>query len=88
MADYCVKCGRPLTDPRSKQARVGTKCIRVYGSQQRRIQNPQYSAWLDRKTKADVEYIAAKVRAEAEFERARSAYVEARAMWKHLRARR
>ena len=37
MADRCVKCGRPLTDPRSRRARVGTKCIRIYGSQQRGI---------------------------------------------------
>lgn len=88
MADNCVKCGRPLTDPRSRQARVGTKCIRIYGSQQRRIPNPQYSAWIDRKTKADVAYVTEKVQADAEYARAKTAYDEALAKWKLVRARR
>ncbi|MET0915799.1 MAG: DUF6011 domain-containing protein [Jiangellaceae bacterium] len=86
MADNCVKCGRPLTDPRSRQARVGTKCIRIYGSQQRKIPNPRHAAWIDRKTKADAAYIAEKVRADAEYARARSAYDQARAEWIRVRS--
>jgi hypothetical protein len=86
LADNCVKCGRPLTDPRSRQARVGTKCIRIYGSQQRKIPNPRHAAWIARKTKADTAYIAEKVRADAEYARARTAYDEARAEWMRVRS--
>lgn len=86
LADNCVKCGRPLTDPRSRQARVGTKCIRVYGSQQRKIPNPQHAAWIAKKTKAEVTYTAAKVRADAEYARAMSAYEEARTEWARIRS--
>jgi hypothetical protein len=86
LADNCVKCGRPLTDPRSRQARVGTKCIRIYGSQQRKIPNPRHAAWIDRKAKADAAYIAEKVRADAEYARAKTAYDHARAEWIRVRS--
>jgi hypothetical protein len=86
LADNCVKCGRPLTDPRSRQARVGTKCIRIYGSQQRRVPNPRHAAWIDRKTKAETAYIAEKVRADAEYVRAKTAHDEARAEWTRVRS--
>ncbi len=88
LADNCVKCGRALTDPRSRQARVGTKCIRIYGSQQRRVSNPQHAAWIDRRTKADVAYVAEKVLADAEFAHAKAAYDAARAEWARVRAAR
>lgn len=88
LADNCVKCGRPLTDPRSRQARVGTKCIRIYGSQQRKIPNPRHAAWTDKKAKAEVAYIEDKVRADAEYARAKAAYDEARAEWARVRSRR
>ena len=74
MADRCIKCGRPLTDPRSRRARVGTKCIRIYGSQQRRIPNPSYDTWLQRKSQADATYTSMKAQAEADFTRAKEAY--------------
>jgi len=64
MADNCVKCGRPLTDPSSRLARVGTKCIKIYGSQQRRIPNPAHSVWLFKKNKNQVSYIAQKAHVE------------------------
>ena len=67
---------------------MGTKCVRIYGSQQRRIPNPAHAAWIDRKTKADVAYIAEKVRADAEFARAMAAYEEARAKWTRVRSAR
>jgi hypothetical protein len=86
MADNCIKCGRPLTDPRSRRARVGTKCIRVYGSQQRRIPNPAHQRWLDKKTKADVEFIADKARADAELARAKAAYDVALSDWIRVRS--
>ncbi|WP_447646180.1 DUF6011 domain-containing protein [Nocardioides zeae] len=87
MAHRCVKCGRPLTDPRSQRARVGTKCIRIYGSQQRRIVNPARADWLAKKTKAEVDYLAAKVRAEADFARAMEAYETAKLDWLNARSR-
>lgn len=86
LADNCIKCGRPLTDPRSRLARVGTRCIQIYGSQQRQVPNPAYSVWLAHKTKADTDYIAAKVRADAEFTRAMAAYEHAKAEWRRARS--
>lgn len=88
MADRCVKCGRPLTNPQSRRARVGTKCIQIYGSQQRRIRNPQHATWIKNKTRSDVAYVAEKARAEAEFARAKATYDEARATWKQIRTKR
>ena len=78
LADYCVKCGRALTDPRSRRARVGTKCIRIYGSQQRRIPNPEHAAWIEKKANADVAYSARKVQADTEFARAKPGSTDGR----------
>lgn len=88
LADRCIKCGRPLTDPRSRRARVGTKCIRIWGSQQRRIPNPEHERWVEKKTRADVAYLAEKARVDAEFDRAKTAYDEALAAWMRVRSRR
>lgn len=88
MADNCIKCGRSLTDPRSRQARVGTKCIKVYGTQERRIPNPLHKVWADKKIEAEVAYIAKKARVEAEFVRAKAAYERARAEWDRVRSAR
>lgn len=78
MADRCIKCNRPLTDPRSKRARVGTKCIRIYGTQQQRVPNPDYERWRARKSEADARYAATKAQADAEYARAMEAYSIAR----------
>jgi hypothetical protein len=88
MADNCIKCGRPLTDPRSRRARVGTRCITVFGSQERRVPNPAHAVWRARKAKADAAYIADKAQAEAEFTRAMAAYQQAHAEWRRIRSRR
>lgn len=86
LADRCVKCGRPLTDPRSRQARVGTKCIRVWGSQARKIPNPAHSLWVTRKSRAEADFVARKAQADAEFERAQAAFSMAKAEWAHARS--
>ncbi len=88
MADNCIKCGRALTDPRSRRARVGTRCIKVYGSQERRVPNPAHALWRARKAKADAAYVADKAQAEAEHARAVAAYQQARAEWHRIRSRR
>jgi len=85
LADRCVKCGRPLTDPRSRQARVGTKCIQVYGSQSRRIPNPLHADWVRRKNAAEAAHRARTRKAEADFARARADYEAAREAWRRTR---
>jgi hypothetical protein len=82
----CVKCGRALTNPNSQRHRVGTDCIKRYGSQARKITNPAYTEWTARKARADVDRIAQQVELEAEYERAAAAHEEAMAAWRDIRA--
>ena len=82
----CIKCGRALTNPNSQRHRVGTDCIKRYGSQARKITNPAYADWSARKARADVDRVAQQVRHDADFERASAAYEEALATWRDVRA--
>lgn len=52
MASHCVKCGRRLTNPESQRHRVGTDCIKYYGSHARKIANPAFEKWTERKSRA------------------------------------
>lgn len=45
LSRYCLICGRPLTSRRSQQARVGSTCIKRYGSRAKRVLNPAYVQW-------------------------------------------
>lgn len=82
----CVKCGRALTNPNSQRHRVGTDCIKRYGSQARKITNPAYTEWRAHKARADVDRIARQVQLDTEYERATAAHEEAMATWHHIRA--
>lgn len=44
-ASHCVICGRPLTNPYSMRARVGSTCIQRYGPRYKMIANPQHAVW-------------------------------------------
>lgn len=86
LADYCIKCGRPLASLASRRARVGTTCIRRYGPQPRKIPNPAYAVWTAKKDRALIEqvtdqagYNAAYSRAMASYETDLAAYHAARA---------
>jgi hypothetical protein len=81
----CVKCGRTLTNPNSQRHRVGTDCIKRYGSQARQITNPAFAAWTDLKARAEIQFIAEKVANEAEFVRRQAAYEKALTAWRDAR---
>jgi hypothetical protein len=82
----CVKCGRALTNPNSQRHRVGTDCIKRYGSQARKITNPAYTEWSARKARADVDRIAQQVVYDAEFARASAAHAKALETWRAVRS--
>lgn len=46
---HCLICGRPLTSRRSQRARVGSTCIRRHGPRTKRVLNPAYLDWLERR---------------------------------------
>ncbi len=82
----CIKCGRPLTNPVSMRHRVGTECIKRYGSQARQVPNPAYTEWCERKARADAERTEQQVAFDAEFARERATYEHALATWRGVRA--
>lgn len=82
----CIKCGRALTNPNSQRHRVGTDCIKRYGSQARKIANPAHAAWTARKTKADVDRVAKQVEYDAEYTRSMDDYNAALDRWKAIRS--
>ncbi len=86
MAHHCVKCGRVLTDPNSQRHRVGTDCIKRYGSQARTIHNPEFAAWTARWARAETDRVAQQVKFDAEYQRQHAAYVEALDRWRRVRS--
>lgn len=82
----CVKCGRALTNPNSQRHRVGTECIKRYGSQARMISNPAHAEWRARKARADADRVARQVALNAEHARAMAAYEKNLATWKLIRS--
>lgn len=74
MADNCIKCGRPLTNPKSRRARVGTTCIKRYGPQPRKIPNPAHAVWQEKRQRAESERAAEQRAFDAEFASAQSTY--------------
>lgn len=83
---HCVKCGRALTNPNSQRHRVGTECIKRYGSQARMIPNPAHAEWRARKARADADRVARQVALNKEHARAMVAYQEQLAVWKLIRS--
>lgn len=83
---HCIKCGRALTNPNSQRHRVGTDCIKRYGSQARKVANPAYTQWSARKAKAEVDRIAQQVTYDAEFARATATYDAALQRWREIRS--
>lgn len=45
LADACEICGRKLTAPESRRARVGTDCIKTHGPRPRDQANPDHDRW-------------------------------------------
>lgn len=86
MSPRCVKCGRPLTNLNSQRHRVGTDCIKRYGSQARKIPNPAYTAWSARRAKADTDRIAQQAVYQAEHSRTLAEYTVALDRWQRIRA--
>ncbi|MBM4597462.1 hypothetical protein JO861_12395 [Rhodococcus hoagii] len=45
LASHCLICGRPLTNPESMRARVGSTCIKTHGPRYATTANPAYAEW-------------------------------------------
>lgn len=86
ISSRCVMCGRPLTNPNSQRHRVGTDCIKRYGSQARKVPNPAYAEWCGRKARADADRIERQVTLDAEFARKSAEFQQAIATWRAIRA--
>ena len=63
-SDVCVICGRPLTRGDSRQAHVGSTCIRTFGPRFKMVENPQWTGWTELAIEARAEQ--AERRAEAQ----------------------
>lgn len=81
IAHNCVICGRPLTNPESMRARVGSTCIKRYGPRFKMIVNPDHVRWTDLVATAEAERAAEQKRLDADFETATRAYDQARRAW-------
>lgn len=62
MAHSCVICGRPLTNPQSMRARVGSTCIQRYGPRYKMIPNPQHEKWRGLLASAEADRAAEQAR--------------------------
>lgn len=81
IAFKCVICGRPLTNPESMRARVGSTCIKRYGPRFKLIQNPDHVMWRRLVAAAEAERATQQTRLDADFERAMSAHDKDARAW-------
>jgi hypothetical protein len=57
-SDFCTLCGRPLSNPDSRLARVGSECVKVHGPRPLSVPNPAYGEWVVSKRVAEAETAA------------------------------
>ncbi|MFD1811793.1 DUF6011 domain-containing protein [Rhodococcus gannanensis] len=81
LASNCVICGRPLTNPQSMRARVGTTCIKKYGPRYATQPNPAYDEWEKLKAAAESDRVAEQARLDVEFQLALSGYSSLMLAW-------
>jgi hypothetical protein len=70
VAFRCVICGRPLSNPASMRARVGSTCIKTYGPQYKKIRNPEHVRWEHARIQAEEERMVEQAQHDLNFERA------------------
>lgn len=70
LADFCTLCGRPLSNPTSRLARVGSECVKVHGPRPLSVPNPAYGEWAVSKRVAEAETAARQRGLDREHERA------------------
>ncbi|WP_371262024.1 DUF6011 domain-containing protein [Phycicoccus sp. Soil802] len=58
LADFCTICGRALSNPASRLARVGSECVKVHGPRPLSVLNPAYGEWVVSKRVAEAEAAA------------------------------
>jgi hypothetical protein len=58
LADVCTLCGRPLSNPDSRLARVGSECVKVHGPRPLSVPNAAYGEWAVSKRVAEAETAA------------------------------
>lgn len=81
-SDRCEICGRPLTNPESRIARVGMECIKVHGPRYKNGPNPEHTLWIQERTKADVELASDRAKARVAHESALLSHERAMGAWK------
>ena len=74
IAYNCVICGRPLTNPQSMRARVGSTCIQRYGPRYKMIANPDHARWRGLLAAAEAERAAEQARLNLEHQHAMARY--------------
>lgn len=74
LATNCVICGRPLTNPQSRLARVGSTCIKAYGPRPAWQANPDHDRWVGEWSHARATQAHEQARLDLEFQRLTAAY--------------
>ena len=74
IAYNCVLCGRPLTNPQSMRARVGSTCIQRHGPRYKMIPNPEHKRWSGLLAAAAADRAKEQARLNVEHERAMKHY--------------
>lgn len=77
IAYHCVICGRPLSNPESMRARVGSTCIQRYGPRYKMVPNPEHAVWRGLLTMAEVSRAAEQAGFDHAFQKALSEHAGA-----------
>lgn len=77
----CEICNRPLTNPQSRLARVGSECIKTYGPRYKRVPNPALEEWSKGRAWAEVDLAARTVAARQKYNEAMQRHEVALAAW-------
>ena len=86
LAYNCVICGRPLTNPQSMRARVGSTCIQRYGPRYKLVPNPDHERWRGLVAAAEADRAAEQARLKHAYERAVDEHRRLVATWEQERA--
>ena len=81
IAYHCVICGRPLTNPQSMRARVGSTCIRQYGPRYLMVPNPQHEQWRGLRAAAEADRAAEQARLNAQHQQAMAVHTHLARSW-------
>lgn len=81
LAHHCVLCGRPLTNPESMRARVGSTCIKRYGPRYKMIRNVRHERWSALLAAAEAQCAAAQAKLDVAHRRSLDVHQRDEAAW-------